>query len=193
MVVVILFAAGLANLILTKDTYVFLSFEQYSFATSLWFFIVAVLVSLFFLRYITRFLRLVLRPKKSFEDWAYARRVSASKRDFYQALIDFELGAWDKALKRFRAAAENLDRPLVAQLYAARTAQKLGREDFKEEFLQEALKSEPKSALAIGLVRAELLNEAGEKEAAKKVLQSLQQASPKNLQVSNLLEMVAVA
>jgi HemY protein len=177
----------LGHLFLNKSSYVLFVYDKQAFETSLWFFSILLLIAYFISTYLFRALTIIFHPKKRFNDWAFDRRVAASKRDFFQGVLDFEAGAWDKALKKFKAAANNLDRPIVAYLYAARTAQHLNRKDIREEMLHEAAQVEPKSSLAIGLVRAELLMEEKSFGEAKEVLEGLKRASPNQHRVLELL------
>ncbi len=175
-------------LLKNKSSYVLLNYESYAFETSLWFFIILLLVLFVVLNVSINILFKLYRPGKRFSAWAFSRRASAAQKDFYQAILDYELGAWDKALKKFKVSAEYIDRPMVAYLYAARVASKLKRRDLKEELLHEAAKCEPESALALGLVRAELLRDEGNLDEAKAVLTELQAASPSQHQIKTLLE-----
>lgn len=180
-------------LLANKSSYVLLVYEQQAFETSLWFFCL-MLLGIFFL--LNRSLPLIaksIQPRKYFHQWALQRRVAASKRDFFQGLMDFETGAWDKALKKFQAAALSLDRPIVAYLYAARAAQQLGRKDIREAMLHEAAQSEPRSALAVGLVRAEILIEEENLVDAKAILEGLKQATPSQHRVLELLKTIESA
>lgn len=185
---VIILGGSFGYLLKNKTSYVLLTYESHAFESSLWFFMIVLIVFYFIVNFILAIILKFYRPGQRFNAWAFSRRVEASKRDFYQAVLDFEVGAWDKALKRFRASAQNLDRPVVAYLYAARTAQKLGRRDIREEMLHEAAQSEPKSSLAVGLVRAELLLEEENQTEAKNVLNELQLAAPSNHQIQTLLK-----
>lgn len=182
-----LIGGGFAYLLATKSTYVFLNYESFAIETSLWFFMIALFAGYFLFNFLVSILLKLYRPGHRFNRWAANRRLAASKKEFFQGILDYESGAWDKALKKFQAAAKSLDRPIVAYLYAARAAHKLERRDIKEEMLHEAAQTEPKSALAVGLVRAELLMAEKNDSEAKKVLQGLQLASPKNHQIEVLL------
>lgn len=183
------FLGGLfAWLLINKSSYVLLNYENQAFETSLWFFIVLLVLMFLFVNFCFSLLAKFYRPAEKWNTWKYARRESAAKRDFYQAILDYEVGAWDKALKRFKASANYIERPIVAYLYAARTANKLGRKDIREEFLHEAAQSDPESSLAVGLVRAEMHMDASEAFEAKKVLEELKVAAPSNHQIIKLLE-----
>lgn len=191
--VIALLGGGFGYLLKNKSSYVLLTYETYAFESSLWFLIILFVLGYFVLNFLVRIFFTVYRPGRKFNAWAFSRRVEASKRDFYQAVLDFETGAWDKALKKFKAAALHLDRPIVAYLYAARSAQKLGRQDIKEEMLHEAAQAEPKSALAVGLVRAELLLAEQKNAEAQKVLSDLKLAAPSNHQIEALLAQLPVS
>jgi len=182
-----LIGGSFAYLLATKSTYVFLNYESYAMETSLWFFIIVLVLGYFLFNLLVSLLTKLYRPGHRFNRWANNRRQAVSKKEFFQGVLDYESGAWDKALKKFRAASKSLDRPIVAYLYAARAAHKLERRDIKEEMLHAAVQAEPKSALVVGLVRAELLLAEKNEGEAKKVLQGLQLASPKNHQIENLL------
>jgi HemY protein len=177
-----------AYLLENKTSYVLLAYESYAFESSLWFFIIAVIIFYFIVNFALAILLKLYRPGQRFNAWAFTRRVEASKREFYQAILDFEVGDWDKALKKFKSSAKSLDRPIVAYLYAARSAQKLGRRDICEEMLHEAALSEPKSSLAVGIVRAELLLEENDMSEAANVLNELKIAAPSNHQVQSLIK-----
>lgn len=191
----LLIAAGIAvlggsfaYLLKNKSSYVLLSYENHAFESSLWFFIITlIIVYILFNIFLALVLRLY-RPGKRFERWSHKRRIAASKRDFFQGLLDYETGAWDKALKKFKASALHLDRPITAYLYAARAAQQLGRKDIKEDMLHEAAQAEPKLSLTVGLVRAELLIEEKELKEARELLTALKKASPSNHRVKSLLD-----
>ena len=164
-----------------------LTYETYAFESSLWFLVIVLVLLYFLFNILSNVVFKLYRPGKRFNNWALNRRVEAAKRDFYQALLDFETGAWEKALKKFKLSAQHIDRPVVACIYAARCAQKLGRKDVREEMLHEAAQLEPKSSLAIGIVRAELLIEEGSMPEAHKVLEGLKQANSGNQQLTSLL------
>jgi len=187
---IVLLGGIFGYLLANKSSYVLLVYEQYAFETSLWFFFIVLFAVFFLFNRFWPFIAKSLRPGKHFQEWAMHRRVEASKRDFLQALMDFETGAWDKALKKFQAAAVNLERPIVAYLYAARAAQHLGRKDIREAMLHEAAQCEPKSALAVGLVRAELLIDEDNKLDAKAILEGLKQAAPTQHRVLELLKTI---
>lgn len=180
-------------LLANKSSYVLLVYEQQAFETSLWFFSLMLLAVFFLLNRSLPLISRSIHPRKYFHQWSLQRRIAASKRDFFQGLMDFETGAWDKALKKFQAAAMSLDRPIVAYLYAARAAHHLGRKDIKEAMLHEAAQSEPKSALAVGLVRAEILIEEENLVDAKAILEGLKQATPSQHRVLELLKTIESA
>ncbi len=187
---IVLLGGVFGYLLANKSSYVLLVYEHHAFETSLWFFTLLLLAIFFLLNRSWPLLSKSLQPRKHFQQWAVERRVAASKRDFLQGLMDFETGAWDKALKKFQAAALNLERPAVAYLYAARSAQQLGRKDIRENMLHEAAQCEPKSALAVGLVRAELLIEEDNQVEAKAILEGLKQAAPNQHRVLELLNTI---
>lgn len=190
----LIFAAGFAvlggafaYLLKTKSSYVLLTYETFAFETSLWFFIFVLVIVYFLFNFLLGIFFKLYRPGKRFNLWAANRRAVAAKKDFYQGLLEYESGFWEKALKKFKHSVPHIDRPVVACLYAARCAQKLGRKDIREEMLHEAAQLEPKSALAIGIVRAELMLEEGNKEEARKLLEGLQGANAGNPQLAALL------
>lgn len=188
-----LLGAVFAWLLINKSSYVLLVYEHHAFETSLWFFALMMIVLFVLMTVSWPLLRRMIQPRKNFRAWAINRRVEASKKDFFQAMIDFESGAWDKALKKFQASAVNLDRPIIAYLFAARTAQQLGRKDLREAMLHEAAQSEPKSALAVGLVRAELLIQEKNFAEAKTILEGLKVAMPSQHRVLELLSTIESA
>ena len=102
---IVLLGGIFGYLLANKSSYVLLVYEQYAFETSLWFFLIVLFIVFFLFNRFWPLIAKSLRPKKHFQDWAMHRRVEASKRDFLQGLMDFETGAWDKALKKFQAAA----------------------------------------------------------------------------------------
>lgn len=185
--VVALVGGGFAWLLVSKSTYVFISFESYAFETSLWFFIIVLMLGYFGFNILTSLLFKLYRPGHRLGMWMNNRRLAVAKKEFFQAVLDYESGDWDKSLKKFQAATKSFERPVLAYLYAARAAHKLDRRDIKEQMLHEAAQLEPKSSLAIGLVRAELLIAEKNDTEAKRVLQGLQAASPKNHQIKTLL------
>lgn len=177
-----------AYLLKNKSSYVLLTYESHAFESSLWFFIITLVIAYLLFNVLLALVLRLYRPGKRFENWAQNRRIAASKRDFFQALLDYETGSWDKALKKFKASAGHLDRPITAYLYAARAAQQLGRKDIKEAMLHEAAQTEPKLSLTVGLVRAELLIEEKQLKEARELLMALQKTSPSNHRVQSLLD-----
>ncbi len=196
----LIFAAGFAilggafaYLLKTKSSYVLLTYESFALETSLWFFIFALVLVYFLFNVLLGIFLKLYRPGRRFNLWAENRRAAAAKKDFYQALLEYQSGFWEKALQKFRHSIPHIDRPVVACLYAARCAQKLGRKDIREALLHEAAQLEPKSALAIGIVRAELMLEEGNRQEARKLLEDLQRANAGNPQLMELLDRLSVS
>jgi len=175
-------------LLVNKSSYALLSYQGHAFETSLWFLCVLLIIVHILVNFLMNVLFKTYQLNQSLNNWKYNRRVKAAQNNFYQGLLDYELGDWAKALKKFKIAVEYIERPITAYIFAARAAQKLDDSELANEMLHSAMQAEPSSSIAVGLIRVELLLADNKKDDAKRVLNELKDASPKNPQILILLE-----
>lgn len=171
---------ALATLMVRDSGYVLVSYGGATLETSLWFAIAAVAVLGLVGYALVLVTRRVLRGGSAVSGWVRSRRTSTARNRTVRGLMLLAEERWQEAGDAFEASAERVDTPLFNHLAAARAATELGRFEERDAILKKARESTPDAAFAVGLVRAELQQSAGQWRASIDTLRPLRREAPRH-------------
>ncbi len=181
-----LLAGGLLGRALLVDPgYVLISWQGWALESSLW---TALLVSVLAILLVFVLLQVLLRLLNlpdAWQLWWGRRRQDRALKQLEQGSDALESGLWARAERLLGQAAGGLDRPLTAQLLAARAAAGQGAMSRAQAHLNQA--AEQGHRLAAGLARARLQLDGGEWEQAAINLRSLHAQYGRQVEVIKLL------
>lgn len=135
-------------------------------------------------------LRHVLGMRKNFSRYRAAKLGSKASRALTQGLIQLTEGHWDKAEKLLVDHAPYSDTPLLNYLAAARAAHMREAYERRDELLKQAIESDNKANVAVGVSQADMQYGSGQLEQAHATLVRLRELSPKHPYVLKLLAKV---
>ncbi len=128
--------------------------------------------------------------RRSFSRFRAARLGSKANRALTRGLIQLTEGHWDKAEKLLVDHAPYSDTPLLNYLAAARAAHMREAYERRDELLKQAIESDSKANVAVGVSQAEMQFGSGQLEQAQATLIRLRELSPKHPYVLKLLAKV---
>lgn len=161
--------------------YVLISYKDWSFETSLWFFVLAI-VSLFVLIYFSiRMISKTLSLASIVKIWIRDIRKRRAHNKTILGLYGILEANWLYAEKNLFAGAKYSDMPLVNYLLAAGEACRQQAFERSENYLLLAQQVAPEYKLAIGFKRAEMHMQRKQWEQACAILQNLHAVFPKNV------------
>src|SRR5690554_1876089 len=118
--------------------YVLLSWDKYSFETSLTLWLLGTVLFVVVLYSAWRFSLLILGGDSGFNEWRAQRRVQRSRRETLRGLLHMAQGQWQRAEKMLTKHADHSDTPLINYLAAAKAAAEQGKVDEAGEWLKAA-------------------------------------------------------
>ncbi|VXB15372.1 Heme biosynthesis protein HemY [Pseudomonas sp. 8AS] len=182
---------GLA--IVEHSGYVLIAWKNFRYESSLWVFLLLVLLAWLLVRGLRWLWRLLNVSGGLLNPWS--RRNHGKRRQLAadKGLLDLAEGRWERAVRHLQRAAEGEPQPLMYYLGAARAAQQLGDHEQSDAFLERALQRQPQAELAIALTHAELQQARGEATAALETLQVMRQRHPQHRQVLRQLQSLLLA
>lgn len=136
--------------------YVLIGYGRWSLETSLFVFVLLIIVVFTLLYFGLRLLSNVAALPKRFQHKGRNRRSTRSQKALIKGLIDSAEGNWTKAENSLIKHAVDSGTPLMHYLTAAKAAQSRGAYDKRDEYLRLAHESTPGSEIAVGLTQAEL-------------------------------------
>jgi HemY protein len=161
MIVVLLVALALGGLVgalvLRDPGYVLVSYGGMALETSLWFALLALLVTYLATRLVLRLIVRIGRGGASLRSWRSERRDRNARLQTLRGLQLMAEGHWRDARKRLEAAAPHVEVPLVNYLQAASAAHHLGDAAGRDELFEAARASADDAGLAVALTHARLL------------------------------------
>lgn len=185
--VAMLALGGVAGDLVARDPgYVLITYDGLAVETSLWIAIVGLFVGLFTLWLLAFLLTRLLRSWGMLGRWTNRRRQETAASRTTQGLLLMAEGQWAQAQRALVAAAPNAQAPMVNYLTAARAAAAQDLSEARDALLVQARESTPGSALAVGLVQAELQQQAGDWPASLTLLNEMREASPRHPGVQRL-------
>ena len=167
--------------------YVLLSWDKYSFETSLTLWLLGTVLFVVVLYSAWRFSLLILGGDSGFNEWRAQRRVQRSRRETLRGLLHMAQGQWQRAEKMLTKHADHSDTPLINYLAAAKAAAEQGKVDEAGEWLKAAEQGTRGSELAVGVMQAEILSGSKQQEQALAILLNLHKKHPKHAHILKLL------
>lgn len=177
-----------ARLFIAHKGYVLLAWGPYTLESSLWSFLFALVLCVVIVMLSLSLFRLLFSGISLF--YPVTRR-ARSKKALVQAtkgMIHYANGRWHSAQRLLDQAADAGQVPLITYLAAARAAHQNGDHETSANCLRKADKAAPGAELAIGITRAELLLDRGQREQALAILRRLYKKSPSHAHVLKLLK-----
>ncbi len=184
----LLIGSGLMWLADFEPGFVLFQYGHWSLETSLVVFIVAFVLLVLAGYFTLRSLVAIKRAPSRLSRWQSAKRLSRANKSLTQGLIMLEEGRWAEAERALMRYAGHSEAPLLHYLSAARAAQKQRAGERRDNYLRLAHDTSDKADIAIGIVQAELLIDADQKEQALATLQRLRESHPKHPHVLKLLQ-----
>ena len=179
-------AAGFVLMVMQDPGYVLITLKPWSVELSLALFILLI-AALFVVMYLL--LRLIVglwRSPRSLSNWREGRTQNKARQLQTKGIMQVIEGDWHQAERHLLSYINKTDTPALNFLGAAHAAQ--GRGDLKkrDEYLSQAIDSDPGQTVAIGLTQAILQYRSGQYELADQTLKRLRRRSPKNKRVLGL-------
>lgn len=184
---ILLFSVCVGVFIYRNTGYVLVSYEDWSFETSLWFFVIAI-ISVFVAVYLLlRIASRALSLASMLKLWIKSIKKRRARNKTMLGLYGMLEGNWRYAEKNLFAGAKYSDMPLVNYLMAASEACRQQEFERCEDYLLLAEQVAPEHSLAIGFKRAEMHMQRKQWEQACAILQNLHGVFPKNAMVLRFL------
>ncbi|MDG9922460.1 MULTISPECIES: heme biosynthesis HemY N-terminal domain-containing protein [unclassified Pseudomonas] len=180
LILVVAAATALGLAIVEHSGYVLIAWKGLRYESSLWVFLLLIVVAVLLLWTLRWLVRLLLVSGGLVNPWSRRQRGRRQQLAADKGLLDLIEGRWERAVRHLRLAAEGERQPLMYYLGAARAAHKLGRVEESEELLEQALRRQPQAELAIALTHAELQREQGNLQGALDTLQAMRERHPRH-------------
>ena len=192
LVLVVAAATALGLAIVEHSGYVLIAWKGLRYESSLWVFLLLIVVTVLLLWTLRWLVRLLLVSGGLVNPWSRRQRGRRQQLAADKGLLDLIEGRWERAVRHLRLAAEGERQPLMYYLGAARAAHKLGRVEESEELLEQALRRQPQAELAIALTHAELQRDQGNLQGALDTLQAMRERHPRHHLVLEQLQRTLV-
>lgn len=191
LLLILLLAVWLGLLIARDPGLAFFSYQKWTVAMPLWFFIVCSLLVLLIAYFILRLwgnMGFYLYRVKS---WLRLRRKNKASNKTNRGLIELVEGHAKLAEHYLKEGITQSDTPLINYLALAKAADEQGAYDRSDLYLRQA-HVDTKDALAIGITQAQLQLHRGQLEQALATLRTLRMQAPRHALILKLLERVYV-
>ena len=178
----------LANIMVSDNGYVLVSYNNATFETTLWGMLVLAMVvsGLSWLAWMI--IKLLFGVTSLVYPITREARERHARKLTTRGFVEFTQGHWKKAERYLSKAAESGDAPLLNYLAAARAAHETDNYQASAEYLRQADRKEPGSELAIGITQAQLQLSSGQLEQALATLTKLHKQHPRHAYVLKMLK-----
>jgi len=184
----LILGGGLIWLAEFEPGFVLIQYGSWSIETSLVVFMMIYILLIVSGYLLLKSLLVIRQAPKRLSLWSKSQRQRRANQALTKGLITLEEGRWAEAERLLVRHAPNSDTPLLHYLSAARTAQKQGASDRRDNYLRLAHETTEGVDVAVGVVQAELQLASGQKEQALATLQHLRAIAPKHPYVLQLLQ-----
>jgi HemY protein len=167
--------------------YVLIGIGSWQMETSLFVFLVSLVVGFFVLYMFFRWLGWLLRLPWQLKNRSRNIKFNRSQDALIAGLVGSAEGKFEQAEKVLVKHATNSGAPLIHYLTAAKAAQSRGAFDKRDEYLKKAASHAPGSDVAIGLTQAELHFSANQFEQALETLTKLHSIDATHASVLKLM------
>ncbi len=168
--------------------YLLISYDVYTFETSVWIGLAAFIVMFLLIYGAFSVLRRVINQSSALNKWFSGRGHRKSQKQTALGLISFIEGNWQNSRKILAKSAAKSETPLVNYLMAARASHELNDEAQMREFLKKAEQSTTGSSIAVELSQAEMELTRGRYEQCLATLTRLRRNAGKHPHVLRLLK-----
>lgn len=179
-------AAGFVIMVMQDPGYVLITLKPWSVELSLALFMILMVALFVVLYFVIRTLVRVWRSPRALGEWQTNRSHLKARKQQVNGIMRVIEGDWQQAERLLLSHLAQTDTPALNFLGAAHAAQ--GRGDYKkrDQYLEQAIDSDPDQATAIGLTQANLQLRSGQYDQASATLKRLRNRSPKNKRVLGL-------
>jgi HemY protein len=167
--------------------YVLIGIGGWSIETTLFVFLVAVIVGFFLFYQLFRLIGWLLRFPSQMKKRSQNIKFNRSQEALIAGLVGSAEGNWEQAEKILIKHASHSGAPLIHYLTAAKAAQSRGAYDKRDEYLKKAASHAPGSDVAIGLTQAELHFSANQFDEALETLTKLHSLDSAHASVLKML------
>lgn len=179
--------AWAGQMMVTDSGYVLLAYNHTTVETTLWVFIVGLMLAFILLHLAFNLLFNLRLPGGRFRLWRSASRQRSARKKTLQGLLALSEGDWQKAQRTLTRSAADADMPIINLIAAAKAAQENGDATGADDLLKKAQQAMPEASLAISLTQAQIQVARGKLEAALANLLKLRRKQPNNKQILSLL------
>ena len=188
-VIILILAVWLGLLLESDPGYVLVVYKHWTIETSLWFGIIIVLVILFILYHLFKFLYILTKSHGHIIRWYRQKRFVKAHTLTGAGLLALEEAEWEDAEALLLRGVESSTIPVVNYLNAARAAQEQLNYKRRDKYLQKAsILAEDKEKRAVSLTKASLQLEHGQFNEACQLLEKLYQQEPRHPYILKLLQ-----
>lgn len=184
----ILVAAVLGLVVAQEAGYVLIAWKGFRYESTLWVFLALGVALWALLAGVRLLLGLMGASGRLVNPWSGRNRARRVQLAAQRGLLELAAGRWSQALRLLRRAAEQGSQPLVAYLAAARAASELGEHATADQLLEQARQREPKAAVAVALVQAQLQMARGADREALATLLPVRDKYPRHPYALRLLQ-----
>jgi HemY protein len=167
--------------------YVLIGIGTWQMETSLFVFLISLIVGFYALYLFFRWLGWLIRLPWQLKNRSRSIKFNRSQDALIAGLVGSAEGKWEQAEKVLVKHASHSGAPLIHYLTAAKAAQSRGAYDKRDEYLKKAASHAPGSDVAIGLTQAELHFSANQFEQALETLTKLHSIDATHASVLKLL------
>lgn len=172
--------------------YVLITYQQWSVETTLWFAIIAVVVTFLLLYFGLRIFRGTLNLPERWGTWTERRKTRKANKRTVRGLCELAEGDWKNAEKNLLRGAGHNETPLINYLAAAEAAQQQGNFENRDNYLRQAHQTSPEAEIAVAFSQAQLQIQAHQWELALATLKHLQPLVPQHGYILRLLKRVYI-
>lgn len=187
LLLVLVAGAWTGQMMVADSGYVLLAYNNTTVETTLWVFLLGMLIAFMLLHVIFNLIFNTHLPTGRFRIWRSARKQQAARKKTLQGLLALSEGEWHKAQKVLTRSAEDFDLPAINYIAAARAAHENGDQAGADDLLKKALKTTPEASLAVSITQTQIQISRGQLEAALANLLKLRRKQPHNKQILALL------
>lgn len=188
--VILLASVWLGLKIAASPGYVLISYQQLAVETTLWFALIATLLSFVLAYFLLRLFSGAISAPVKIRHWWQRRQKRKARRLTQQGMRALVEGNFTAAEKSLIKSLPESETPLLNYLMAANAAQGNHEIGQRDEYLRQALQCAEGAEVAVGLTQAKLQLDTKQLEQAVATLEHLHGLEPKNKQVLQLLQRV---
>lgn len=176
-------AAGFVMMVMQDPGYVLITLKPWSIELSLALFVLLLLAFIALMYFLIRTIVRLWQSPRDLGQWRKARLQNKARNLQTSGIMRVIEGDWEQAERHLLSYVDQTDTPALNYLGAAHAAH--GRGDLKkrDEYLAQAVESEPEQSTAVGLTQATLQYRSGQYDQADETLKRLRGRSPKNKRV----------